>query len=258
MELGLGGCVALITGASRGIGRATARAFVREGARVALCARTAAPLEALAAQLRAEGGEVLTAVADVGREGEVEALVNLAMARWGRLDVLVNNAGGPAPGGFEEIAEADWRAAFDLSVLGVARAVRASLPPLRASGRGRVINVLSTSVKEPQDGMLLSNSLRSAVAGLAKTLSRELGAQRITVNNVCPGHVLTGRLKEVAAYRAARGPYDAQAAVAAIPLRRLGSADEVASLITYLASSGAAYITGATIPVDGGATASLT
>lgn len=258
MDLGLKGCVALVTGASRGIGRATADALVREGARVAVCARTPEALELTAAALRREGGEVVSAVADVGREGDIETLIGLAMDRWGRLDVLVNNAGGPSPGGFEEVTEGDWQTAFDLAVMGVVRAVRAALPALRASGRGRVINVLSTSVKEPQDGMLLSNSLRSAVAGLAKTLSRELGSYRITVNNVCPGHVLTGRLKEIAAYRASRGGYDARAAVAAIPLRRLGSADEVASLITYLASTGAAYITGATISVDGGTTASLT
>jgi 3-oxoacyl-[acyl-carrier protein] reductase len=263
MDTQLEGRVALVTGASRGIGRAVAAALLAEGARVALCARDPQALEASAEQLgRAYPEAVLSRVADVSLEGAVAGLVQAAVERWGRLDVLVNNAGGPPPGTFDGLGDAEWRAAFDLTLLSVVRAVRAALPHLKASGAGRVINVLSTSVKEPLPGMLLSNSLRSGVAGLAKTLSRELGPHGITVNNVCPAHILTGRLREVAAFRAAQGgatgAQGAREALAAVPLGRFGNPSEVADLVAFLASKRASYITGATIPVDGGSTASLT
>jgi len=260
MDTQLEGRVALVTGASRGIGRATAGALLAEGARVALCARDAKTLEASAAHFRRQYGDaVLACPADVAREGDVEGVVQSAVARWGRLDVLVNNAGGPPPGTFDTTGDGEWRSAFELTLMSVVRGVRAALPHLRASDAGRVINVLSTSVKEPLPGMLLSNSLRSGVAGLAKTLSRELAAHGITVNNVCPAHILTGRLREVAAYRAAQGETtDARGALSAVPLGRFGNPSEVADVVVFLASKRASYVTGATIPVDGGSTASLT
>jgi 3-oxoacyl-[acyl-carrier protein] reductase len=259
MDLGLQGTVAVVTGGSRGIGRSIALGLVAEGARVALCARNAAALEATARHLRERGGDVLVRPADVGEEGAVEELVRAAVERWGRLDVLVNNAGGPALGTFETLGDGDWQAAFELTLMSVVRAVRAALPHLRASPAGRVVNILSTSVKQPLDGLLLSNSLRSGVAGLAKTLSRELGAYGITVNNVCPAHILTGRLRQVAAQRAASGsPVDARTALADVPLKRFGAPSEVAELVVFLASGRAGYITGTTISVDGGSTSSLT
>ena len=182
-----------------------------------------------------------------------------AVERWGRLDILVNNAGGPALGTFDSLGDGDWQAAFELTLMSVVRAVRAALPHLRVSPAGRVINILSTSVKQPLDGLLLSNSLRSGVAGLAKTLSRELGGHGVTVNNVCPAHILTGRLRQVAAQRAAGGsPVDARTALADVPLKRFGAPSEVAELVVFLASGRAGYITGTTISVDGGSTSSLT
>jgi 3-oxoacyl-[acyl-carrier protein] reductase len=259
MDLELAGRVAVITGGSRGIGRSIAAGLVAEGARVALCARHAAALEATAQHLRERGGEVLVRAADVGEEGALETLVQAAVERWGRVDVLVNNAGGPALGTFENLADGDWQAAFELTLMSVVRAVRAALPHLRASPAGRVINILSTSVKQPLDGLLLSNSLRSGVAGLAKTLSRELGGYGVTVNNVCPAHILTGRLRAVAAQRAAGGAQvSASAALADVPLKRFGSPSDVAELVIFLASGRAGYITGTTIAVDGGSTSSLT
>lgn len=253
--------VALVTGASRGIGRAAACALLAEGARVALCARDPQTLAASIAPLQRQYGSdaVLACPADVAHEGALDGVVQQTVERWGRLDVLVNNAGGPPPGAFDSVEDSTWQSAFELTLMSVVRAVRAALPHLRVSGAGRVINVLSTSIKEPLPGMLLSNTLRSGVAGLAKTLSRELGPHGITVNNVCPAHILTGRLRQVAAYRAAQGEaVDARAALSAVPLGRFGSPSDVADLVTFLASRRAGYITGATIPVDGGSTASLT
>ena len=259
MKTQLEGRVAVITGASRGIGRSIAAGLVEEGVRVALCARDPAVLEGTARALRRRFGEqVLACPADVAQQGAVEKVVAAAVERWGRLDILVNNAGGPPPGGFEAFDDGAWQQAFELTLLSVVRAVRAALPYLRASDAGRVINILSTAVKEPMDGMLLSNSLRSAVAGLAKTLSRELGAHGVTVNNVCPGHVLTDRLRAVAAHRARGDAVDVARVRASLPLGRFGAPSEVAGLVAFLASSRAGYITGATIPVDGGSSLSLT
>ena len=260
MQLELEGKVALVTGSSQGIGRAIAEELAREGVKVAMCAREPRALEAAAEALRKKhGADVLTRVVDISQVGAIEALVEELVGRWGRLDILVNNAGGPPPGDFQALGDADWEAAYSLSVMSVVRAVRASLPHLKTSGAGRVINILSTSVKEPLPGMLLSNSLRTAVAGLAKTLSRELGESGITVNNICPGHIFTRRLREVAAARKAAGnPVDPRAAVEAIPLRRLGAPADVAGLVAFLASPRGGYITGTTIPVDGGSTSSLT
>jgi 3-oxoacyl-[acyl-carrier protein] reductase len=258
VNLGLGGKVALVTGASRGIGRAVAAGLAEAGARLALCARGRTDLETAAAALRARGADVLAAVGDVSREDDMARLAQAARDRWGSVDVVVTNASGPPPGGFADCDDAAWRAATDLTLMSVVRTARAAFPHLKASGQGRFISILSTTVKEPRLGMLLSNSLRSAAAGLAKTLSREWGPHRITVNNVCPGHVLTGRLREVAAYRAAHGGPTPREVVGSIPLGRFASPAEIADVVVFLASARAAYLTGATIPVDGGATLSLT
>jgi 3-oxoacyl-[acyl-carrier protein] reductase len=257
VDLGLSGKVALITGASRGIGRAIATSLVKEGVRVAICARDAKALEAAAESLRKSGGDVLAEVADISKDGEMERVTAMAIERWGRLDIVINNAGGPPPGRFEHITNDDWRNAVELGLMSAVRTMRAALPHLKVSPDGRVINVLSTSVKESVDGMLLSNSLRTAVAGMAKTMSRELGPFGITVNNVCPAHVMTARLREVAAFRAKEGKLDTKAAVDSIALKRMAQPSEVADLVTFLVSSRAGYITGTSISIDGGSTTSL-
>jgi 3-oxoacyl-[acyl-carrier protein] reductase len=261
MDMQLEQRVALVTGASRGIGRSIAMALAAEGTRLTLCARNATSLQEVAGLLRQRwNADVLVEAADVTRPCAVERVVQATVERWGGIDILINSAGGPRPGTFDMFHDQDWQAAVDLTLMSVVRAVRAALPYLKQSRHGRVVNVLSTSIKQPLDGMLFSNSLRSAVAGLAKTLSRELGPYGITVNNVCPAHVLTSRLREVgAAQAAARGErLDPRAAVAALPLRRLGAPREVADLVAFLASGRASYITGTSIPIDGGATTSLT
>ena len=224
---------------------------------MALCARDAKALAAAVDALRATGADVLGEVADVSHAADLERLVDATLERWGRVDILVNNAGGPPPGRFDDLGDDDWRQAIDLSLMSTVRAMRAALPYLKASGSGRIVNILSTSVKESVDGMLLSNSLRTAAAGLAKTMSHDLGPFGITVNNVCPSHVMTARLREIAAFRAKEGTLDVRAATASIALRRMGSAAEVADLVTFLVSARAAYITGTSIAIDGGSTTSL-
>lgn len=257
MELELHGKVAVVTGGSRGIGRAIAASLSAEGARVAICARDRKAVDAAVDALRSKGGDVIGETADVSRHGDVDRAVNAAVARWGRVDILINNAGGPPPGRFDALTDDDWRRAVDLGLMSAVRAMRAALPHLKESGSGRVVNILSTSVKESVDGMLLSNSLRTAVSGLAKTMSRELGPFGITVNNVCPAHVMTARLREVAAFRASEGTLDTRATTSSIALRRLAQPAEVADLVTFLVSARAAYITGTSIAIDGGSTSSL-
>jgi 3-oxoacyl-[acyl-carrier protein] reductase len=257
MDFGLKGRVVLVTGGSRGIGRSIAAAMLAEGARVVICARSEKTLDATVLALGTGGGDIFGLVADVARDGDVERAVAATVDRFGGLDVLVNNAGGPPPGRFDALCDLDWHSAVDLSLMSTVRATRAALPHLRRSAAGRIINILSSSVREPVDGMVLSNSLRTAVAGFARTMSRELGAAGITVNNVCPGHVMTARLREIAAFRAAEGTLDVRGAADAIPLGRLAKPAEIADLVVFLASDRAAYITGASIPIDGGSTASL-
>ncbi|MCU1347416.1 MAG: family oxidoreductase [Acidobacteria bacterium] len=257
MDFGLTGRVALVTGGSRGIGRSIAAAMLGEGARVVICSRNEKALHATVEALSAGGAEILGLVADISLDGDPERVVAAASAHFGGLDILVNNAGGPPPGRFDSLCDLDWRSAVDLSLMSTIRATRSALPHLRRSRAGRIINILSSSVREPSDGMILSNSLRTAVAGFAGTMSRELGAAGITVNNVCPGHVMTLRLREIAAFRAGEGTLDVRAATDAIPLGRLARPAEIADLVVFLASDRAGYITGASIPIDGGSTSRL-
>jgi 3-oxoacyl-[acyl-carrier protein] reductase len=254
MDLQLAGRVALVNGASKGIGRALAAALAAEGAAVVISARHEAAVTRAAAQIAAASGtEVVGVAADVSRPGTAERLVGTAVERFGGLDILVNNSGGPPFGHFSDFGDDAWQDAFDLLLLSVVRMVRAALPHLRASGRGRVINIESTSVKEPIPGLLLSNSLRAGVAGLARTLADELAPDQITVNNVLPGSILTDRLR--AGAEQAGTPVDdlIRAEVGRrVPLGRVGEPEDLAALVAYLCSTAAAYVTGQTIAVDGG------
>lgn len=257
MDLGLKGKVALVAGASQGMGRATAALFAREGAKVGICARGETALNEAAQRIRNEtGGEVLAMIADMTKAQDIERFVSRTAEHFGRLDIIVNNAGGPPPGDFMKFTDEDWQNAFNLSFMSTMRMTREAVPHMRKVGGGRVINITSYSVKEPIAGLVLSNAVRSSVIGMAKTLSRELGRDNILINNVCPGRIDTERARKLNQARAERLKKTAEEInremAGEVPLGRYGTADETADLIVFLASERASYITGTTIQIDGG------
>jgi 3-oxoacyl-[acyl-carrier protein] reductase len=257
MDLGLRGRTALVAAASKGIGRACARGLAAEGARVAICARSADDLRAAADAIRGETGtEVLPVPADVRDPEAIRALVARTAEAFGAIDVLVTNAGGPPPGLFADAADADFQAAFELTLLSTVRLIREVLPHMRRRRWGRIVNIQSTSIRQPIDGLLLSNAIRPGVAGLTRSLVNEVSRDGITVNTVCPGRIATDRSREYmeSRARAAGLPYEAfvERDTAAIPLGRMGQPEEVAHVVAFLASERAAYVTGLAVPVDGG------
>ncbi|HJZ84345.1 MAG TPA: SDR family oxidoreductase [Polyangia bacterium] len=257
MDLGLSGCVALVAAASRGLGFASAQALAHEGADLALCARTAEAAQSAARAIADQTGRRAIGLrADVRSADQITEAVASTVRELGRLDILVTNAGGPPPGGFRDADDAGWTGAFELNVLSAVRLVRAALPHLERSGRGRVILLSSTSVKQPIDGLILSNAVRIGVAGLAKSLANELGPARITVNQVCPGRIDTDRVRELdqaIAKRSGSSPEQVRRGhERAIPLGRYGRPEEFGAVVAFLASQQAAYITGTTVQVDGG------
>jgi 3-oxoacyl-[acyl-carrier protein] reductase len=254
VDLGLRGKVALVTGASRGLGKAIAESLVREGASVAIAARDPRTLEAAARDL---GGQVVHRPADVTREEDVTALVEGVLERFGRLDVLVANAGGPPSSRFETTELSAWREGLDLSLVSTILLCRAVVPRMKEQRSGRIVAVTSISVKQPVDGLILSNTARAGVVGLMKTLSNELGPFGIGVNVVCPGYTRTDRLVELAARMSANEGSSPESIysrwTSQIPLGRLGEPSEFASVVTFLCSERASYVTGTCLQVDGGA-----
>ncbi len=263
MDLGLSGRVALVTAASRGLGLASAKALVADGASLLICARGPLRLDEAAREIRSatSGARVETMTLDVSASDAAAQLVGQVRDKFGRLDVLVNNAGGPPPGSFASVGDADWEKAFQITLMSVVRLVREALPLLQASGQGRIVNLVSTSVKQPIDGLILSNALRAAVIGMAKTLSKEIGGSGITINNVLPGIILTDRQRELRGADAARRGISFEQAIEeagrGVPLGRIGQPEEVGALVAFLASKQASYITGTSIQVDGGMIAGM-
>jgi 3-oxoacyl-[acyl-carrier protein] reductase len=253
MDLGLKGRTALVTAASKGMGKACALELAAEGARVVMCARTEADLRAAADEVRARtGAEVVAMPADVTRADQVKALVARARDAFGGVDVLVANAGGPPRGHFDELRDEQWYGAFEVSLLSVVRLIREVLPAMRQRRWGRIITIQSSSVKQPIDGLDLSNAIRPGAAGLMKTLASELGRDNILVNTVCPGRILTDRLLGGAAQAGlSREAYVARVG-ADVPLGRVGTPEEFANVVVFLASERASYVTGVALQVDGG------
>lgn len=262
MDLGLKGKVALVTAGSAGIGRATALAFAREGARVAICARDIARLEQAAEELRAAtGAEVDAFACDLADASQVSAMVERVIERCGTVHALVNNAGGPPPGSFGQVSDADWQRAFELTLMSAVRTTRAVLPFMRRQRWGRIVNVSSYSVKQPIPDILLSNALRLGVAGWAKTLASEVARDNVLINTVGPGWTRTDRVTRMIAARIGTGASaaDVEAQIVhEVPLGRLGEPEEVADVIVFLASERASFVTGTLLAVDGGVVRSPT
>ena len=257
MDLGLKRRVAFVAASSRGLGRATAAELAAEGAAVIMCARGADALRAAAREIGAQTGSHIVAVAgDLSEPDEIERIVAEGVAALGPIEILVTNTGGPPAGPFESHDRAAWQAAVRQNLDSVVELTRAVLPSMKERRWGRIINVTSIAVKQPVDNLILSNSVRAAVTGFARTLANEVASFGITVNNVLPGYTETQRVVELAARVAtARGmtPEEARAEwERQIPMGRLGDPAEFAAMVTFLASARASYITGTSIPVDGG------
>ncbi len=262
MELGLSNKVAVVLAASKGLGRAAAEALAAEGARVVIGSRNTEELEKTASQISQKtGSQVIAIPVDVTDAAQVKEFIAKAAAHFGRIDILVNNAGGPPFGPVESFNEAAWQSAFELNLLSTVRITRLVLPHLKKTGSGRIINITSLSVKSVLENSVLSTSIRMGVVGLAKMLADEVGPDQITVNNVCPGLILTDRVRSSGIKKELAAGLTEDEALAEkaknIPLRRIGQPEELAALITFLASEKASYITGTTIQVDGGVTRSI-
>ena len=256
MDLGLSGRVALVGGASSGLGLAIARALAQEGAAVALMARRLDPLEEAVKSIVAAGGKAVAFSGDVGRPADVERVVDGAAHSLGPIDILVANAGGPPATTFADATEEQYRSAIEVNLLGSIRLARACVPGMRQRKWGRVIFLTSIAARQPLPGLLLSNTARSGMLGFAKTLANECAPDNVLVNTVLPGHFDTPRALELAEMRAKKSGADVQQVLAqrtsTTPLGRAGRPEEMAAVVAFLASERASYLTGAAIAVDGG------
>lgn len=257
MELELNGKRAFVAGSSDGIGRAIAEGLSAEGAHVMLCARTETKLAALADTMRAAGAKRVEFIAaNLDAPEEIERVIGETHAVFGGVDVLVTNNGGPNPGDFLSMTEDDWLAGYNRTLMSGIRLIRGFLPGMIERGFGRVINVTSISVKQPVQRLLLSNTFRAGVTGMAKTLSDEVSKHGVTVNNIAPGYIATGRQAQLFNDRAAKAGVTVdqirEQLTANIPMGRIGTPDEIAHLAVFLASARSSYMTGTTIQVDGG------
>jgi 3-oxoacyl-[acyl-carrier protein] reductase len=257
MDLGIDGKVAAVGGASAGLGKAIAWALAREGARVAICARNEERLEHTGVALnRASGREIFAFPEDLATESGPANFVEATARRFGRLDILVCNAGGPPPTTAATTPPEAWVAALELNLLSTIRLCQAAVPHMRRNRWGRIICLTSVSVKSPLPGMILSNTARPGVVGYAKTLAAELATEGITVNVVCPGYMATDRVRELAEDRAAASGQSVAEVTAGlvsnIPAQRMGDPRELGDLVAFLASQRASYITGTALQIDGG------
>lgn len=257
MDFGLRKRVALVTAASSGLGKATAFELAREGARVVLNARNGEALKNAAREIgETTGTEIHTITGDVTSEPDVERLVTETVSRFGGLEILVANAGGPPAGKLEDFTVADYRAAIELNLLSTVNLCREAVPHMKERGWGRIISITSIAAKQPLDDLILSNTARAGVLGFAKTLSRHVAPFGITVNTVCPGYHLTERLKQVAERIAQNEGISVEEIysrwVIDTAMKRMGKPEEFAAIVTFLCSEQASYITGTVTQIDGG------
>ena len=257
MDLGLKNKVALVAASSQGLGRAVAEELAAEGASLVLCSRDGRTLaETAAAIAGSSNAHVLAVPADVTVTEDIKRLVAAGIERFGKIDILVTNAGGPPAGRFEQLTREQWEQAIRLTLLSAVELARLVLPGMKERRWGRIINITSIAVKQPVENLLLSNSLRAGLTGFARTLANEVAANGITVNNVLPGYTRTERLEELAQMMAEkqgisagefRGKWEKES-----PMARLGEPREFAAMVAFLASERASYVTGTSIQVDGG------
>ena len=257
MDLGLKQRVALVAASSQGLGKAVAMGLAKEGARLSLCARTESTLTAAADEIhRATGAEIMTRALDVTNYEQVRQFVADTVAQYGQLDICVANAGGPPAKSFAETTLEDWRRAADLNLMSTVYFAKETLPVMQSRRWGRFIAITSMTVKQPVDGLILSNSVRSGVSGLIKTLANEYGPYNVLVNNVCPGYTATARLIDLAERMAEKEGVDVarieQRWASQAPLGRVGRPEEFADVVVFLASERASYVTGVSLAIDGG------
>lgn len=255
MELGLVGKRALVTAASRGLGRAVAELLISEGCRVCITSSSPAAIEAAARDMSRGGGEVHAMAADLGSDLDCAQIVQWATETLGGLDILINNTVGPPTGGVLELDDDQWRDAFELILMSALRLSRAAIPLMRAGGGGSIVNLGSLTAKQPIDGIALSNTFRPALTGMAKTLSRE-AAPEVRVNNIATEHILTDRIRDIAGRIWRHDDETVEQTIErmalTVPLGRYGTPRELANAAVFLASDAASFITGVTLAVDGG------
>ncbi len=262
MDLGIKGKVALVTAASTGIGKAVAEALAVEGCNVAICARSKETLIETSRDIKTKFNiEPFWGVCDLNHQKDIENFYDAVKNHFGKVDILVNNCGGPVPGFFRDLSEEDWENAYKQVLLSVVRFSNLVIPKMIEQEWGRIVNITSIAVKQPVHNLMLSNSLRAGVTGFAKSLSNEFGNKNITVNNVAPGYTLTHRLYELAVSRAKTSGKSHEEILVDmaknVPMNRLAGPEEIASTVVFLASQKASYITGTTIQVDGGSTKAI-
>jgi 3-oxoacyl-[acyl-carrier protein] reductase len=257
MDYGLKNKVALVAASSRGLGKAVAWALAREGTKLVICARNKKTLEETADEILMETGVTVFPLAmDLSDPERIDWLVAETMDLFGKVDILVTNAGGPPSGSLYELDDNQWKKSIDLTLMSVIRLTKSVIPAMKEQNWGRIIHLASITVKQPVPGMLLSNTIRPAVIGFSKSIAEEVAGYQITVNAVCPGHFSTNRLKELMENKARQSKLSVKQIekelIDQVPLRRIGNPEEFGQLVAFLASEKAGYLTGATIQIDGG------
>jgi 3-oxoacyl-[acyl-carrier protein] reductase len=252
VELGLKGKVAVVTGGSEGIGRATALRLAEEGAHVAICARRKEPLDNVAADIQKFGVQGLAVAADMSKAEDVERFMKAVIDRFGRVDILVNNAGTSKRGAFLELTDEEWAADLELKVFGAIRCTRLAVPHMKKNGSGRIVNITISSAKQPGAESYPTSVSRAAGLAITKALSKEFAASNILVNTVCIGRIKSGQHERRYKRQGQTAEQYYAESAKGIPMGRVGEAEEVANVIAFLASDAASYVTGSSINLDGG------